>query len=66
VIKCKTPVAFGMKAKGDTLQTGLFVPKPLIKDIVQAVMATRAGITGRPDDSPTPAKEAPAPLKSDF
>ncbi|MCP4377287.1 MAG: hypothetical protein GY794_14060, partial [bacterium] len=41
-IKCKTPIAFGMKAKGSTLHTGLFVSKPLIKDIFLAVMKTIA------------------------
>ena len=42
VIKCKTPIAFGARAKGPTLHTGLFVAKPLIKDAVGAVMAAIA------------------------
>lgn len=47
-IKCKTPIAFGLSTKGATLRTGLFVAKPLIRDSVQAVMATffRAAVAG--------------------
>ncbi|MDP6545145.1 MAG: hypothetical protein QGH60_14255 [Phycisphaerae bacterium] len=41
-LKCKTPVAFGAKAKGTTLRTGLFIPKPLVKESVEAVMRTIA------------------------
>jgi len=50
VINCKTPIAFGAKAKGATLQTGLYVAKPLIKEAVQAVMATIA--RDDPSDKP--------------
>ncbi|MBT3198873.1 MAG: hypothetical protein HN350_03060 [Phycisphaerales bacterium] len=35
---CKTPIAFGMKAKGETLHTALHVPKPVIKEAVTAVL----------------------------
>jgi len=35
---CKTPIAFGMKARGSTLHTSLHVPKPVIKETVTAVL----------------------------
>ena len=68
-IKCKTPIAFGLRAKGSTLQTGLFVAKPLIKDIVQAVI--KATVLMRPqsvEDSsgPTKVESGSALAKSDF
>jgi hypothetical protein len=41
-IDCKTPIAFGMQAKGATLHTALHAPKPLIKDVLQAIMVSIA------------------------
>jgi len=38
-LKCKTPIAFGAKAKGTTLHTGFFAAKAMIKEAVQAGMA---------------------------
>ena len=38
-LKCKTPIAFGAKAKGATLHTGFFAAKAMIKEAVQAGMA---------------------------
>jgi hypothetical protein len=71
VIKCKTPIAFGLKSKGDTLQTGLFVPKPLINETVQAVMMTMGRIAADATRSEqgsgsTPAQKTPAPVPGDF
>lgn len=43
-LKCQTPVAFGAKAKGTALHTGLFIPKVLVKESVEAVMATIARV----------------------
>jgi len=37
-IKCKTPIAFGLKAKGATLHTSLHVPMPVIKETVAAIL----------------------------
>ena len=41
-LKCKTPIAFGAKAKGATLHTGFFAAKAMIKEAVQAGMAAFA------------------------
>ena len=38
VLKCKIPIAFGAKAKGATLHTGLFAAKAMIAEAVQAGM----------------------------
>ena len=43
-MKCQTPIAFGAKAKGTELHTGLFVPKDIVKEGVTAVMTTIARI----------------------
>jgi len=42
--KCRTPIAFGARTKGATLQTGLYLSKPMIKESVQVVMAAVAAI----------------------
>ena len=41
-LKCKIPIAFGAKAKGTTLHTGLFAAKDMIAEAVQAGMAAYA------------------------
>ena len=41
-LKCKTPIAFGAKAKGATLHTGFFAAKAMIAEAVQAGMKAYA------------------------
>lgn len=41
-IECKTPVAFGLKARGATIRTTVHAPKPLIEELVQAILVAMA------------------------
>jgi len=73
LITCKTPIAFGARTKGATLQTGLYVPKALIKEAVKAIMTTIGAFTEKlgqevlgGDRKPEKLEKGTAPGSTDF